>query len=527
MYRLIIVDDEAAIRRGMCNYIPWNDMGFHVVSDFEDGKETIDYISKNKVDVIVTDIEMAEVTGLDLIGYIHEKRINIKVVILSGYKRFEYAKKALEYKVEYYLLKPIHLDEVKEVFGKIKYDLDHEKEKEQIFLAEQENFQAMLSELQEQFFVSLLVGGIRDEKSIQKKCELLRLNLKMDQPYALLDFKIQQETNDISCFELQETKKCLLYSMFGQGNKDIQYYIANLSSDIIKVIAVSVQEKDIEQFTCILNRQIREKSQVTLKLFELKINIHIDFVFHNMEELLEHRYNLQMHVQEESKEFKLVPEDYKRLIQKYKMIIETINDMDFEALDSLIDTLFFEFRNLPLDYVKHLIIDMFSMLSAKFIKIGSELWMHMNDKMNYQDLMDAANQSDLKKQCKELLRYAGSIVDHAHNDVSKTVVSSAMKYIKEFYGEDVSLETVADHFFLNPSYFSRLFKQYSGVTFTDYLVEIRMNEAKKLIAMGKYKVYEISQMVGYKSEKYFFRVFKQNTGCAPSEYYRSRVLKDG
>ena len=88
MYRLIVVDDEQTIRRGMCNYIDWNAMGFQVAADFEDGKETIEYLESHPVDVIMTDIEMAEVSGLELAKFVWQKKLPVIVVILSGYKEF-------------------------------------------------------------------------------------------------------------------------------------------------------------------------------------------------------------------------------------------------------------------------------------------------------------------------------------------------------------------------------------------------------------------------------------------------------
>ena len=97
MYKLIVVDDEKVIRNGICNYIDWEGMGFNVVASFEDGKEAIEYIENNCIDVVLTDIEMAEVSGLELAKYIQEKQSRIKAVIISGYKEFEYARKAVEY----------------------------------------------------------------------------------------------------------------------------------------------------------------------------------------------------------------------------------------------------------------------------------------------------------------------------------------------------------------------------------------------------------------------------------------------
>lgn len=112
MYQLVIVDDEYTIRTGMCNYIDWEAMGFSVAADFEDGKETIAYLEDHHTDVVLTDIEMAEVSGLELARYIKERQLPCKVIILSGYREFEYARKAIEYGVEHYILKPIRMDEL-------------------------------------------------------------------------------------------------------------------------------------------------------------------------------------------------------------------------------------------------------------------------------------------------------------------------------------------------------------------------------------------------------------------------------
>ena len=124
MYKLIIADDEQAIRRGMCRYINWAQMGFEVVADFEDGAEVIDYLREHPADAVLTDIRMADVTGLDVARFVWERRLPVRVVIISGYRDFDYARQAVEYSVEHYLLKPLQMDEVQKVFSRIREELD-------------------------------------------------------------------------------------------------------------------------------------------------------------------------------------------------------------------------------------------------------------------------------------------------------------------------------------------------------------------------------------------------------------------
>lgn len=527
MYKLIIVDDETAIRHGMCHYIPWKEMGFEVIADFEDGKETIEYINEHDVDVIITDIEMAEVSGLNLIKYIIDQGLDIKIVILSGYKSFEYARKALEFKVENYLLKPLHMDKVKEVFGKIKMDLDQIKAKEQSDKKEQESFDKLLSELQEQFFISLLVGGVKGEEEILEKCQFLRLDLKMDRPYAVLDLTMNHENSaHISFFQHQDNKQKLLHDMFGTSNGDVDYYIADLSFQVIKVIAVSVRKVEIDIFKQILEAQIREKCQATNQLFKLKVTIKVESIFNNMRELLNYKYTLKVKpIANHNKEL-IEVKGHKKIVEAYKKLVKIINAGEFNWLKKYIDDMFFEFRKVPLGNLQQLMIDMFSMLASKLMKMDNELWINMLDRINYQDIVACQTREALKILSNDYINDTIDLIDTSRSDVTKRVIVEAMNFIKDNYGEEISLDTIAERYYLNSAYFSRLFKQYLGTTFTDYLIDVRMSEAIKYIKTGHYKMYEISKMVGYNSEKYFFRVFKQYTGYSPAEYYRSKVLQD-
>lgn len=535
MYKLVVVDDEKAIRKGICKYIDWESMGFEVVADFEDGKETIDYIKNNEVDVVLTDIEMAEVSGLELARYIHENNLLLKTVIISGYKEFEYARKAVEYGVEHYLLKPVRLEEVSQVFAKIKNELDERKAIGDQFLTEQKNFEEILPELREQFWISLLVRGFRSREKIIKRKEFLRLDIDVDKPCAILDvkWKNREEVEDYLLHYYNENCHNLINNIFGGVAEDIHSFPVYLSADILKIIVTTARKESLEEFRKRLEMQIEEKCQSAFNLLKLKFEIKIEKMFENMMEMTTYNCVLSESDKHEQTGKTNIPAnpftnaDYERLIQKYKLLMGIINDGDFEELDNLVDTIFYEFRKLPLDQVKHLLIDMFSMLSGKFIKMGIDFWKNMNEKVSYQEIMDATSREELKAKCKSMLEDAISIVRSRQNISSRSFIEQAVAYIKEHYSEDITLEIIADKFFLNQTYFSRLFKQYTGTTFKDYLIELRMEKAKELLSLGKYKVYEVSQMVGYRSEKYFFRIFKEYAGCSPAEYCRSRNISDG
>lgn len=525
MYQLIIVDDETAIRKGIRDYIDWNSMGFAVADIFEDGKEALAYLKEHKVDVVLTDIEMAEISGLQVAKYIRENAMPQKVVIISGYKEFEYARKAVEYGVEHYLLKPIRMEEVREVFTKIAGALEAERSKREEKQHEAHKFSQLFPELKEQFFISLLVGGYKSEESICEKLQLLRLGIDANKPFALADLQIEEKEEDFLFHYEGESFHNLINNICGGEADDIVSFPVCLSDTVIKVIMTTRREEDMEEFSARAEAQLKERCEAACTLLSLGIRAEIEKIFPDIMGITKYQCILAVSAGKPEKEYDdLSDADYERLMQQYKLLMGIINDGDFEELDSFLNNLFHEFRSIPIEQVQKLCIDMFSMLSGRLVRMGVEMWKVWNKKLSYQEFTAIKDLRGLKEKTKELLHEVVKMVSEKRNISSRHFVDESIKYMKTHYAEEISLEAIASKFFLNQAYFSRLFKQYTGNTFTDYLIELRMEKAKELLSQGKYKVYEVSQLVGYRSEKYFFRIFKQYTGCSPTEYYRGKKL---
>lgn len=126
MYRLVLIDDEVSSRNALCNYFPWNQIGFEVVSQFTDGSLALDYIRRNPVDVIFCDIIMPNMDGLLLAKKIYQEKLGCKIIFLSAYKKFDFAREALNYGVRDYLVKPAKYKDLMEVFQRIRLELDEE-----------------------------------------------------------------------------------------------------------------------------------------------------------------------------------------------------------------------------------------------------------------------------------------------------------------------------------------------------------------------------------------------------------------
>ena len=176
MYSLVIAEDEFATRQGLVNMVRWNELGFQVDGEFADGQEVLDYLQSNVPDVILTDIDMGDVSGVDIAGFVAEKKLPTKVIFLTAYRDFSFAKSAVEYRVEHYLLKPISIAELKQVFLKLKEKLDEQKQAEKrLKLLEQfhypeqshkaENgrgFEKVMNYIREHFSEDITLNGIAD-----------------------------------------------------------------------------------------------------------------------------------------------------------------------------------------------------------------------------------------------------------------------------------------------------------------------------------------------------------------------------
>ena len=521
MYKLIIVDDEKAIRNGIKDYFDWESMNFEVVALFEDGKEALAYIEQEEVDVVLTDIEMAEVSGLELAKHINEAGLPQKVVIISGYKEFEYARQAVHYGVEYYLLKPIKMEEVTQVFTKISEDLDATAKEDS-----NDELKELLPELIEQFWISILVGGARTDEFINKKKEFLNINISPGSPCALIDLVFSEKEGVLAEQYADGNYRNLVHNICSGEKDGIIYYPVCLSDEITKVVAIPETAIGERDFRAKVEQQLVEKCEIAMSLLKLELKMRIEKILADVHALAKYQCIFANSKNSEGTLDPLKPEDHERFIQKYKLIMGTINDGDFEELDHLVDAMFYEFRNMSELGVKHLCIDLFSMITGRLIKMGIGTWGEENSQMNYPEIIEADSIMELKRLTKHRLKGILNLVKEKRNINSKKMIDEAIKYIKKHYDEEISLEQVANRCFLNQAYFSRIFKQCTGATFTDYLIELRMEKAKELLAQGTYKVYEVSQRVGYKSEKYFFRIFKQYMGCSPSDYYRRKNLDE-
>ena len=171
-YTLLIADDDAMIRKGLSCLIPWEELGFHLAGVFEDGKPLLEYIRGSTADVVLTDIRMHEISGLDVARYVSEHHLPTRVVILSGYQEFDYAQQAIRYGVQEYLLKPIAIDTLSDTFFRIRGELDRESGEQSARSQLSVRLNSLESRMDRMFLTDAYMGQLLSESAYQERCSL-------------------------------------------------------------------------------------------------------------------------------------------------------------------------------------------------------------------------------------------------------------------------------------------------------------------------------------------------------------------
>jgi two-component system response regulator YesN len=517
LYKLIILDDEETIRKGLVDLIAWGDMGFEVTGDFEDGHDAIRYLRSHEVDVVLTDVIMAEVSGLEVASFINREMPQVKVVIISGYKEFEYAQQAIQHNVSHYLLKPTKLDEIYNVFKQLKLELDREAEVK----AEEKRNRELLPILQEQFFTDLLMGALRDPEEMRKRIEWIHLPFSEFNGCCVVDINFQLENG--SAFQSNDEKDKVwlgLRKLFKnhEGRPQIQFYPVQNHIHGFKIVAVYAKDLDLGDSVRIVEEQLNKINRSIESVFDVTIETTIETVYNNLAQLANYSEKIQFALQESGGTLHLDHDEYEKIVYKYKLFISNIIEGNMSEVSSLLDRFLEEFHQVPPKFFHRLIKDLFSIIQHTFEQGGVDV-QGLTGKILHHD-MEVSGFDEIRDLSRNTLAEVIQNTADQKNHSSSLLIEKAQRFMQVNFDQDLSLDSVADHIFLHPVYFSKLFKQYAKINFSEYLTNLRIQKAITLLSQRKFKMYEVGQKVGYPNGKYFNRVFKQITGYTPKEYCR-------
>lgn len=515
MYKLILADDEPAIREGMRDLMEWDKLGFEIVSVFQDGEDVIEYLKNYTVDVIITDIKMPVCTGMDIAKYVYDNRLHTRIIFISGYQEIDLAMAAIKYNVCQYILKPVDMEELTEQLAAIKKDLDEER-KNRSNQFSLEYYQHSIEELKEDFFVELATGSFSNEAYLINMFHLLYPRLDLEACpccQIVLNFPNYSEylknhwkhTNS-------ELHRCL-QNCVQLCSSSVEYRMIRKDYDCVQLFGLLIHpvmkqeaESFIRQQVNHLCRELRETFYIEAEQKKLSI----------YDNILEFSRNCISSVSTDDPSFLL------SLHEQEKILLASLDSEKKEKIFAILDHLITYFKKIDFSIAKELSIEMLAVFQTQLTERGLSISSTLLAQKGKSMIQQARDFQQLAQALREIFEDFESTQGQGKN-CDDNLIENAKAYIIEHITEDISLESISEKFYLSQYYFSRIFKLKTGENLIDYIVYQKIEKAKQLLKDPHYKVYEISQMVGYQSNRYFGKVFKNHTGYTPSEY-RSSII---
>lgn len=535
MIKLFLVEDEIVMREGIKNNIDWEKEGIEFVGEASDGELAFPMIQKLRPDIIITDIKMPFMDGLELSRIVKKEMPEVKILILSGYNEFDYAKQAISIGITDYLLKPISsgklLESVKEVAAKIR------EEKEQ--KAYMEKFKEEMAEnehLEKQKFFSELVANKLSMSEMLEKGKRLGMDLSAEN-YVILLGMVKKAGDKVNQYSEEAVE--IMDKLNEAIEGDESCYLFDRGAEGFGVLVKGDSEFQIEDF---LQARRGDFDHILKKYAGLEYFIGVGRTVQRLRELPDS-------FDEANKAFAY------RYFEKTNRVVfyDRLEDSGFNQEDTLdlfnldvgkIDKKILQnfLKSGLQEEVSHFVHDYFAGIGGKNIEsflfrqyITMDMYfgtiafveeMGGESEEIIKRCGDIANVSGMLSSVDTTIQYITDIIKEAltlRDTLSASrysaILGSAIEYIEEHYHEEeISLNKVAAHVNMSPSHFSTIFSQEMGRTFIEYLTNVRMEKAKELLMCTNMKSSEVGYAAGYKDSHYFSYLFKKTQNCTPKEY---------
>lgn len=526
MYKALLVDDEILIRERISKRIPWEELGYELIATCADGKEAIDMIEQQPIDLVLTDICMPYVDGLELAKYIHSHHKAIKMVIITGYDEFGYAKRAVEYHVFSYVLKPITAEELIQTLKEVKLLLDEEKTNLQTCSRYQDN----LSALKNQFLVGLAQGKWDDE-NIKKKMEEFQIRFegncfcsvilvpKVNQDQEAL-FNVSQM---LACevpkdiFIAEENDENLLLFISEQNRFTVREKVEEVCKQVIDLAKQKLgQEIFCMVGSCVMT--IGDLSSSNQKAMELREYLYLERESHiyEWEEYQKAKLEVEQRSFDHEGERKIHLAVQSNLWEDVKREVSAIKE-DYRNKWIAKSKVVLRYQGLILSAMN--LLEGINVVDEDFFAKEQEI---------VSGLFSCQSIFEMEEKVLGFFSMAMEAVNRNRVNYGKQQAAIALEYINKHYGDsELSLQVMCEKLAMSMSYFSSVFKNYTGKTFIEALTKRRMEKAMELLEKTTMKTYEIAEKCGYSDANYFSSTFKKMTGKTPREYLKVVRSQEG
>jgi two-component system, response regulator YesN len=510
MYKVLIVDDQALIRKGFIKMIKWDEFNLELAGEAENGNVALDLLKKNNVDIVITDMRMPKCDGISLLQSISQSYPDIRTIVISGYNNFEYARQAIKSGSLDYILKPVEPVDLNNAIKKACEIIEKNRKDSHVYYDEKQASRDIyqiihgIDNAENNAFSSL----IQFTKGCNMFCvAVIRLfdnsNIESDLHNIIMGF---EGFSKILTFN--DNKECLVIFCDTHESSD-RYFESKiakalhtnvLSNEAIRKTAVLGIGKICKKVDSIIDSYTTACEAIYYRLLDENRNI---FIF---EELVNREFGDIAIEQYESELMINITSGNK---YKVESILHVILDQKIEK------------DKMTMQSIK-LAISRLCYILLKVDKTLSNELQEFLDKINNMEYLWKFKSFQIIKQVL-INMFCLTTQKYMENQGSKDLLVTKVKsFINTNYTEDISLETIGDSFHVSASHICRIFKQETGEGINEFITKVRIENAKKLLRSGNINIQQLAQMLGYSDHTYFYKVFKKTTGMTPKEYQNTK-----
>ncbi|MCG8484839.1 MAG: response regulator [Clostridia bacterium] len=495
MYSMLVVDDEVRERNIVRLLFQQKYENQFYINEAGSGEETLKILEEGQADILIIDIQMPGMNGLETVKKIRETNKQIYIIILTAFNYFEYAKEAIEAGVNDFLLKPLIRDELKKAMDKF---FQHYMEKNHHInsIEEQEAKELLSKEL-----VSLLSFSSKDSHEIDRYINLLNIKEKIG--YCAVFNPVETDSySEVSRNYLKIISEHL-ETLLKEGRK--RYIINKIGGKMVIFIFSNDLNEDGEEdwIQNLLKKTCRHVHiKISLgkgKAYPVGIRLHDSF----MEALGQLNHTI----------VELNTKEYEKIVSK------NIKEQNIQKATSIIKDLLMAMSTEKYDKIKFKTIEILTEVTKK--TLDHEIREKLLDELSF--IIQIEEMEHLIKFIEGYIKKIGKELESISNANRHYIVDQVVQYIKEHYSESLSVEELASQFYISSFYLSKLFKDNQKLCFTDYVTNYRINKAIELMEDASRNIKNIAYEVGYVDANYFSRVFKKKMGIGPREYRKNYI----
>ncbi|MCS7458598.1 response regulator [Paenibacillus doosanensis] len=540
MLKLLLVDDEMNVVETLAVTIPWQEIGIGEVYKAFSAAEALDILKTNAIDLVITDICMPGVDGLELIRKITWNWKNTKCILLTGYAEFEYAQKAIQNQICDYLLKPIRDEELIERVAKVVRLIHDEREANETYQRAMKALHDHLPKLKSELLNDMLQGKRTTRGQSAEKLTQLGIPVRPQDDFCLLLIRYKEQFADYDPFEMSLMK-------FAIGNLAEEtfeeYFHVWISQDVHEYLVVLAAPKEglcADEDTegggerKYHMERLANQLQLNIELY-LKRSVSVLVsawgrfpeelakVYHNSLAIFRKRFgsekDLPVYTIGETETAEM-----HSLYRLYEppMLVHLMEAGNWNAVERKLESILEELEQSWSESAEHITEVFFSVFAAfSFIahKSGKRLAELIGSEYaRGRELAPCRTVQSLRAWIQAVLKHIERYTSSETKNARESAVRQTQKFVQAQLADNVSLQSISDYLQMHPAYLSRIYKLETGENLSDYIYRLKMERAAHLLKATTSKIYEIAVEVGYQNPNYFIKIFKKHFGSTPQDY---------